>query len=187
MAENDEQQATVQQEETTTDLLAPVFGNTDLSLLDLVKIQAQVLVPVLRAFRAELGEERANQIASVALRQWSQQMFRDIGARIPGGPRQKWEAITAALRPRVGNAVDREVLKQEADAVEFNITGCRYAEFFRQLREPELGALLTCAGDLDMEAVGSPEVSMTRTQTIMQGARYCDFRFRLKGVGGAEK
>jgi hypothetical protein len=31
--------------------------NPDISLLDQVKMQAQVLVPVLKALRAELGEE----------------------------------------------------------------------------------------------------------------------------------
>jgi hypothetical protein len=69
MAGIDDLKATSKQEDSTTDILAPVFANTDLSLLDMVKIQAQVLVPVLKAFRAELGEERANQIASAALRE----------------------------------------------------------------------------------------------------------------------
>jgi hypothetical protein len=186
MAGIDDLKATSKQEDSTTDILAPVFANTDLSLLDMVKIQAQVLVPVLKAFRAELGEERANQIASAALREWSRKLFHDIGAQIPGSPRQKWEAINAAAMPRIGSAIDIEMLKQEPDAWEFNITGCRYADFFRQLGEPELGAVLLCEVDVDIEAVGSPEVKMTRTQTIMKGAKYCDFRFRMKVGSGSE-
>jgi hypothetical protein len=79
------------------------------------------------------------------------------------------------------------MLKQEAGAWEFNIRGCRYADFFRQLGEPELGAVLLCEVDVDIEAIGNPEVKMTRTQTIMKGAEYCDFRFQLKPSGGAEK
>ena len=64
---------------------------------------------------------------------------------------------------------------------EFNITGCRYADFFRELGEPELGALLLCDMDLHfIEQVGAPDVELTRTQTIMKGASYCDFRFKLK-------
>jgi hypothetical protein len=187
MASIDEQEVALKQEETAPDILAPTFANTSISALERAKIQAQVLVPVLRAFRAELGEARANQIASKALREWSQQLYLDVGEQRPGSPRQKWEAITAALIKRVGRDVDFELLKEEPDAWEFNITGCRYADFFRQLGEPELGALLTCEMDVDIEAVGSPEVTMTRTQTIMKGAKYCDFRYRLKTGGGAEK
>ncbi|HXK22272.1 MAG TPA: hypothetical protein VMS55_06290 [Myxococcota bacterium] len=39
-------------------------------LLERVKIQARVLVPVLRAFREAIGTERANQIAWRALGEW---------------------------------------------------------------------------------------------------------------------
>jgi hypothetical protein len=45
------------------------FGGCDkISLLELAKIQAKVLVPVIRALRKELGTERANQIVADALR-----------------------------------------------------------------------------------------------------------------------
>jgi hypothetical protein len=36
------------------------------------------------------------------------------------------------------------------------------------------------------EVIGGPEVELTRTQTIMKGAKYCDFRYRLK-TGTAAK
>ena len=40
--------------------------NEDISLLDEVKMQARVLVPVIRVLRQELGEQRANRIVSNA-------------------------------------------------------------------------------------------------------------------------
>ena len=183
MANTNELKANAPHEGAATDIFAPAFGKTGLSLLEKVKIQAQVLVPMLRAFRAELGEEQANRIASQALREWSEKLFHDIGDQLSGSPQQKWDAFNKALFKQVGGDVDLEVLKQTPDAWEFNITGCRYADFFRQLGEPELGALLTCEMDVDIEAVGGPGVTMTRTQTIMQGAKYCDFRFKMKTDG----
>jgi len=162
-----------------------IATNPNISLLDQVKMQAQVLVPVLRALRTELGDERANRIVSTALRQWAREMFHRIGAQLPGSRREKWAAMTGASMPRIGSDIDVQVLKQDADAMEFNITGCRYADFFRQLGEPELGAVLLCESDLHVAEVGSPEVELTRTQTIMQGAGYCDFRYRLKKAAGS--
>src|SRR4051794_1828964 len=47
----------------------------NLSLLDKTRIQAQVLVPVLQALRAEIGKERADAIVRQALRDWSKQLF----------------------------------------------------------------------------------------------------------------
>jgi L-2-amino-thiazoline-4-carboxylic acid hydrolase len=154
--------------------------NENISLLDEVKMVARVLVPVIKAFRAELGAERANEVVRRALRDWSRRVYQEIGAETPGSPRERWAAMTAASMPRIGDAIDIQMLKQEPDAVEFNITGCRYADFFRQLGEPELGALLLCDADFDVAEVGSPEVTLTRTQTIMKGASSCDFRYRMK-------
>jgi len=151
-----------------------------LSLLDEVKLQAKVLVPVLRALRAELGKERADRLVVGALSEWSRDLYRRIGADKGGTAREQWDAIWADLRPRIGAAVDREVLRDDAAAREFNVTRCRYAEFFKALGEPELGAVLLCDIDFQIAAVGGDAVELTRTQTIMTGAAYCDFRYRFR-------
>src|SRR5262245_40168490 len=48
----------------------------NLSLLDKTRIQAQVLVPLLRALRSELGKAKADAIVKQALRGWSKQLLR---------------------------------------------------------------------------------------------------------------
>jgi len=159
--------------------------NPNVSLLDQVKMQAQVLVPVLKALRAELGEERANRIVIGALRARSRDVYLRIGAAMPGTPREKWAAMTADAVPRIGTDIEMQVLKVESAAMEFNVTGCRYAEFFRQLGEPELGAVLLCEGDDHVVEVGAPEVELTRTQTIMKGGSHCDFRYKMKAGDGS--
>jgi hypothetical protein len=40
------------------------------------------------------------------------------------------------------------------------------------------GFLLVCSADFDTAAGFDPDVTLTRTQTIMQGASHCDFRYR---------
>ena len=45
-----------------------------LSLLDEVKLQAEVILPVLRALRAEIGKEAADRIVGDALRQWARDL-----------------------------------------------------------------------------------------------------------------
>ena len=111
-------------------------------------------------------------------------MFHAIGARTPGTPQEKWAAITVGATPRIGDAIDVDFINHDADVMEFNVTGCRYAEFFRALGEPELGGLLLCEGDFHAAEIGSPDVELKRTQTIMQGAKYCDFRYRMKMGAG---
>ena len=77
-----------------------------------------------------------------------------------------------------GAAVDYSVRAQSEDTFEIDVTGCRYAQFYKELREPELGFLLICSSDFPFaEGLGS-DIKLTRTQTIMQGASHCDFRYK---------
>jgi hypothetical protein len=151
----------------------------DIPLIDQVKIQAQVLVPLVKALQAELGEQRANAIVRKALgdlyRKYGEKWWRTQGAGNLGEKMASAFDMFAA-----GDALDYEVVKQTPDAFEVNVTGCRYAKFYNEIGIPELGFLLTCSADFSMTEGFGPGVQLTRTQTIMQGASHCDFRYVLK-------
>jgi hypothetical protein len=70
------------------------------------------------------------------------------------------------------------VIEQSEDAFAFDVTRCRYAEFYRELGEPELSFLLVCSADFDTAEGFGGDIALTRTQTIMQRASHCDFRYR---------
>ena len=162
-----------------TSVLDDYLVDPELSLLDKTRIQAQVLVPVLRALRSELGKDKADALVKQALRDWSKQLFGAIGDGIEGSPRRKWAAIQSVWGEVSGREVEVEVLRQDKEAMEIDVTRCRFAEFFRALGEPALGALLICEADFDIVAAGDGEVSLERAQTIMQGAPSCTFRYRF--------
>lgn len=81
-----------------------------------------------------------------------------------------------------GDALDYDVVKQTPDTFEVNVTGCRYAKFYQELGVPELGFLLTCSADFPMAEGFGPDTQLTRTQTIMQGATHCDFRYTRRKI-----
>jgi hypothetical protein len=162
-----------------TDVLDDYLVDPKLSLLDKTRIQAQVLVPVVRALRAELGKEKADAIVTQALRDWSKQLFASIGDGIEGSPRRKWATVQSVWGEVSGREVEVEVLRQDKEALDMDVTRCRFAEFFRALGEPDLGALLICETDFDIASVGEGEVSLERAQTIMRGAPSCTFRYRF--------
>ena len=151
----------------------------DIPLLEQVKIQAQVLVPLVKALQAELGEERANAIVRKALgdvfRKYGEKWWRAQGARNLG------EKVASAFEMfAAGDALKYDVLRKTPDAFEINVTECRYAQFYERIGAPELGFLLTCSADFSHAEGFGPDVQLTRTQTIMQGASHCDFRYALK-------
>jgi hypothetical protein len=152
----------------------------NISLLEKTRIQAQVLVPVMRALRAEIGREKADAIVKGALREWSKQVFAEIGKGTEGSPRRKWAAMQGALNDVTAREVTFDILRHDKEALDIDVTTCGFAEFFRALGEPELGALLVCQTDLDIAAAGEGEVSLDRAQTLMQGAPCCTFRYKFE-------
>jgi hypothetical protein len=145
-------------------------------IIEQAKIQARVLVPLVKALQAELGEERANAIVRHALGD----MYRSLG--------ETWwraqdasslgDTMAAAFQTfAAGDALDYEVVKHSPDAFDVNVTGCRYAQFYKALGAPELGFLLVCSSDFPMTEGFGGDITLTRTQTIMQGASHCDFRY----------
>jgi hypothetical protein len=146
-------------------------------LIQQVKIQAQVLVPVVKALQAELGEERANALVRRALgdtyRRYGEEFWRTKNEKNLG----KSMASAFATFARE-DALDYRVREQSQDAFEIDVTGCRYAEFYKELGEPELGFLLVCSADFTTAEGFDPDIKLTRTQTIMQGASHCDFRYK---------
>jgi hypothetical protein len=122
---------------------------------------------------------RADAFVEQALRDWSKQLFAAIGDAIEGSPRRKWATIQSVFGEVSGREVEVDILRHDAEALDLDVTYCRFAEFFRELGEPELGALLICAADFDIAAAGGSDVSLTRDQTIMQGGPSCTFRYRF--------
>jgi hypothetical protein len=152
-------------------------SSVSVSVIQQAKIQAQVLVPLVKALQAELGEERANALVRSALgdvyRRYGEEFRRTKNDENLG----KIMASAFATYAREG-ALDYRVIEQSEDAFAFDVTGCRYAEFYQELGEPELGFLLVCSADFPTAEGLGPGITLTRTQTIMQGASHCDFRYK---------
>ena len=62
--------------------------------------------------------------------------------------------------------------------MDIDVTRCRFAEFFRALGEPELGALLICEADFDIASVGDGEVSLSAARRSCR-ARRVAFRYKF--------
>jgi hypothetical protein len=150
---------------------ALVSAGTNVSLFETVKLQAQVFLPVLKALRTEIGEERADQIAWMSLRKWSHKLFEEIGAQLPGSPTQEWQAIYTTLIQRFISELEAETLRQDPDELESTANVRRIAEFFRELGEQEARTVMVRDMGLDVAAVHGPEV---RTDPDISENEWCE-------------
>src|SRR5499427_6247944 len=102
--------------------------SVSIPLIQQAKIQAQVLVPLVKALQAELGKERANALVRKALgdiyRRYGEEFWRAKNEKNLG--KIMASAFTTYARE---DALDYKVIEQSQNAFEINVTRCRYAEF----------------------------------------------------------
>jgi hypothetical protein len=154
-----------------------------LTLLEQRRIEARIVGPLVEAVRVELGTEKTLAL----LRRVIADLARQSGAELA---RSLGEASLTAFagcldRWSEGGALEIDVLEQSAERLSFNVTRCRYAEMYRALGLGELGSSLSCQRDFSLIEGFNPAITLERTQTIMEGAPCCDFRFRAASAAAS--
>ncbi len=141
------------------------------------EIEARIVDPLLARFASEFGEERVRELAAEVVvdvaRVQGAALAEVLGANDLTTFASSLEAWTR------GGALELDVIEQSSSRFAFNVTTCRYAEMYRDLGTPELGAIMSCNRDGTMVEGFNPEITFTRTQTIMGGATHCDFVYEL--------
>jgi predicted ArsR family transcriptional regulator len=160
--------------------LPPDTLNARIGVLTRREVEARLLAPLVDALGEEFGRERVvavlrDAIISIARTQGTQL------AQNMGGDSLAEFADSLKFWTQ-DNALEIDVLAQDGERFDFNVTRCRYAELYRSLGIPELGAVLSCNRDWALIQGFNDDIKLERTQTIMAGAAFCDFRYQ-RGQG----
>ena len=147
-----------------------------LPLLERRRIEAGVLVPVIRAMQAEFGAERVNEVVArtireIARKQGAAQRAQAAGATIP----QVAERFVNGVLKEGSLIVD--IVEQDSAHFGFNVTRCKFVEMYEEMGARDLGFLLSCNRDFASFEGMAPNLNFDRTQTRMEGASHCDFRY----------
>ena len=147
----------------------------EISLLQQRFLEARVLGPLIRAFQREVGAERAAEIAGRAIRELAQERGRELAQQSQTQDLDAFANVAKAWRSQ--GALTIEVLEQTPTRYDFNVTRCRFAEMYREMGLADLGAVLSCNRDGSLCQGFNSAIALSRTQTIMQGAAHCNFRY----------
>ena len=153
-------------------------SSSQLTLLEKTKVQAEVLVPLIRKMEEELGTEVTHRLVRDAIGGQIREQVRMTADQDRPSETVEWVFDAS----RAGDAQDHEWLENDRSEVNVNVTRCEFARFYQQLGAPDLGFLLVCMLDYDV-ADGLDGVGLTRSQTIMQGGDHCDFRWKFEERG----
>jgi hypothetical protein len=156
----------------------PADTLNDIGVLKRREIEARILAPLVDALAAEFGRERVLEIVRRVIIQVARDQGRALAERMQGS------TLTHLAKSQanwlMGDALTIEILHVDDTAYDYDVTRCRYAEMYRSLGIPELGAILSCGRDFSLGEGFNPDLTLSRTQTIMEGAPRCDFRYRVK-------
>ena len=147
-----------------------------LPMLERRRIEANILKHVYDTLVASHGKAVAQKTIGDAVRAASVQQARDFAAKVGGKTSMR---TFSELKPlwQMGGALEIEVLREDETHMDYNVTRCRYAEMYREMGLGEIGHLLSCQRDGTFCEGYDPKLTLERTQTIMQGASHCDFRY----------
>jgi hypothetical protein len=153
----------------------------DLGVLKRREIEARILAPLLEALSEEFGREPVLEVTRQTIARVAREQGTALVELVGGSSLGHFAASLEAWKK--DDAMQLQVLEQSGERFSFNVMRCRYAEMYSALGIPELGKLLSCSRDFTLVEGFNPEIELKRTQTIMEGAPYCDFRFvhRQKG------
>jgi len=150
-----------------------------LSMLEKRKIEAEILKEVYETLKESHGEEVARKTIAESVRRSAIEQARQFAAAAPGGTSLKAFQDVMPLWTK-GEALEIEVKEQTDTTFTFNVVRCRYAETYKAMGLGEIGHLLSCNRDGAFCEGYDPKLKLERTQTIMQGASHCDFRYRYE-------
>jgi hypothetical protein len=153
-----------------------------LPLLQQREIEARAIAPLFRAFAAEVGEQRAREILRGVIGQLAHQA--GCAAAITAGGSDLIHLKRVVDKWRENGALELTILRDDAEAFDFNVTRCQFAEMYQRLELSDLGPILSCGRDGALIEGFNPDIDFTRTQTIMEGAAFCNFRYRLNSSTG---
>jgi L-2-amino-thiazoline-4-carboxylic acid hydrolase len=146
-------------------------------LLNRREIEARILAPLLNALCAEFDCEQVHEIVRDVIQEIARQQGTQLANNMESNDLEHFVSIQESWKK--DNAIQTEVLEHSKKRFSYNVFRCRYAEMYHHLGIPELGKMLSCDRDFALVEGFNPHIKLTRTQTIMEGADICDFRFEV--------
>ena len=157
------------------------MNTNDVPILVRREIEARIAGPLIKAFMKKFGREETIAVASEVILNLAEESGQQLAERCGGNSLEHLSNGTGQWS--AGGALKRDVLEKTNSKYNYNIVRCKDAEMYKELGLEELGFIFSCGRDGKMFGGFNPNIKFERTQTIMQGADYCDFRLSLEVAG----
>ena len=146
-------------------------------LLKRREIEARMLAPLIDALCTEFDRERVLELVGNVIQETARQQGVQLARSLEINDLEHFAIVQESLKK--DDAIQSEVLALTNEQYSYNVLRCKFAEMYHHLGIPELGKMISCNRDFALIEGFNPDIQLHRTQTIMEGAAMCDFRFKL--------
>lgn len=154
-----------------------------LPMIERRALEAELLLAIHRAASAVAGPEQARAILEAAIDESAAAAGRSFAASAPaesGGPSLAHFASVLDRWSQGGVLVIEDVRLTQSELT-FRVTRCGYMERYAELGvPPELRTVFSCRRDQGFAEGYSPNLRMTRPETLGEGGDCCRFSFAWK-------
>ncbi|MDP6689201.1 MAG: L-2-amino-thiazoline-4-carboxylic acid hydrolase [Alphaproteobacteria bacterium] len=151
-------------------------------MLERRRIEAEILALVYDEMKSEFDADTAQRIIANAVRKSSIAQGQSL-AEQQGGETSLAAFIELQQLWTAGGTLEIEPGREEPDRFEFKVVRCMYAEMYKDMGLGDLGFTLSCNRDGTLCEGYDRKLKLARTQTIMEGADHCDFKFSYGDQG----
>ncbi len=141
------------------------------------EIQAPLVSALIQGFAEELGEDRVLEITRKVIRKDAARSGQRLAEEYSDRSLETLLKVVQEVWAAEGT-MEIENVRLTAESLEFDVTRCGYAELYERLGLRSLGCVLSCERDFPFMDGFNPGIRLERSQTIMEGAESCDFRYR---------
>ena len=149
----------------------------EIGVLKRREIEARIVAPLLERLGEEFGREEVMRVARDVVVGVAAEQGAALADAAGGNDLVSFAGTLDAWTK--GDALEIDVIEQSPDRYAFNVTRCGYAEMYKALGIPELGAMLSCERDGSLMDGFNADIEFSRSQTIMGGASHCDFLYQI--------
>ncbi len=143
------------------------------------RIEANVIAAFYHVLAGEFGVEKSRDLVSAVIRRMAFEKGLELRRMNPAGDLsailQLWEKLSE------GEALDIEFIQHTSDRLHLRVTRCGYADAYHEMGiDAEIRAILSCSRDEPLLEGFSDKIILERSRTMMEGAEFCEFIYRVK-------
>jgi hypothetical protein len=152
------------------------MSNMQIPIIERRRIEAELAKLMFNALSERYGQAEATEILTDVIRKSAIAQGQQFAKSEPGGTTLE-SFIKLYDLWTMNGALEISVTRRDGTHFDFNVVRCKYAEMYREMGLGKIGHILSCNRDGTFCQGYDPKIKLKRTQTLMEGASHCDFRY----------